>query len=126
MRMKFVVALLLLVACGGTTGPGGIDPTVLITNHAQQDTLYFTWRDGQGIAGSVAALPGTTSCTKFLAQADSAYFEAHITVGLSTGTYQQHWFDPATRPAWTMETGSTQGGSNAAAIIVNEVTTEPC
>lgn len=119
LRRCLVLPLILLAACSGATGPARLDPTVLITNHAQQDTLYFTWRDGQGIAGSVAVLPGQQSCTRFLAQADSAYFEAHTP--LNASAYTQAWFDPATRPAWTMVV-QTNGG-----IAVTDVSpTEPC
>lgn len=124
MTRSLVGLTLLLAACGGagSTGPQGLDPTVLITNNAPAgDTLFFTWRDGQGIAGAVKVPPGTTSCTKFLAQADSAYFEAHILVGHSAGTYTQPWFDPLGRPAWTMVV-DLGGGIN----VTDVSPTEPC
>jgi hypothetical protein len=120
MKRLLLVAAVVLAACSsGSTGPGrGLDPTVLITNQAP-DTLYFTWRDGQGITGAIAVPPSSASCTRFLAQADSAYFEAHTI----RSTYTQPWFDPATHPAWTMEL-TTNTGYN---ILVTDVgPTEPC
>lgn len=102
--MRYLTACLFLVGCGGATAPhgGAVDPTVLIRNQTSTDTLFFTWRDGQGIVGRDNVLPGTTGCEKFLARADSAYFEAHISVGMSSDSYTQPWFDPLGRSAWTM------------------------
>jgi hypothetical protein len=124
---RFALSLvILLAACSGATGPKGLDPTVLITNSAS-DTLFFTWRDGQGIAGSVNVAPGAQSCTRFTAQADSAYFEAHASGGggpLGGPTsYTQGWFDPATRPAWTMNRNADTGYNIQ---VVDVSPTEPC
>jgi hypothetical protein len=115
----------LLAACsGGATGPKGIDPTVLITNQLP-DTVYFTWRDGQGIVGNVSVAPGASSCTRFLAQADSAYFEAHATSGGGQATYTQPWFDPATRNGWTMK--AFVGQNNPVDFLVVDTSpNEPC
>lgn len=125
-RLPVLATLALLVswACSSSpAAPKGLDPTVFITNTlAAPDTLFFTWRDGQGVTGSVAVPPGGTSCTRFLAQADSAYFEAHWSDSTSHefATYVQPWFDPSTHPAWTMTTGH-------AYILVTDVSpTEPC
>lgn len=126
------LVVLVLAACGGaSTGPAaGLDPTVLITNGTTTDTLFFTWRDGQGITGAVTVLPGGTSCTKFLAQADSAYFDAlarHVAYP-TPYTYTQPWFNPATRPAWTMHYDPTgQSGPPTGGILVADVSpVEPC
>ncbi|HEY6223473.1 MAG TPA: hypothetical protein VIW26_06800 [Gemmatimonadales bacterium] len=102
--MKSILCCLavLFAACHSATGPQGIDPTVLITNRSSADTVHFTWRDGQGIAGTVTVLPGGTSCTRFVAQADSAYFDATANHPGGTAAYTQPWFDPGARPAWTM------------------------
>src|SRR4029077_3822787 len=108
---QLLIAVVLLAACSNATGPQGLDPTVLITNQAVSDTLFFTWRDGQGIVGSATVLPGVQSCTKFTARADSAYFQAN-TMNNQYGvaaTYLQPWFDPATRPAWTMQVTDPAG-----------------
>lgn len=117
------LGLVLLAACSKSpSGPAKLDPTVLITNPLSSDTLYFTWRDGQGIAGSVTVLPGSSSCTHFTAQADSAYFEAHWADAVTHewAAYTQPWFDPATHPAWTMTTGH-------AYILVTDVSPNaPC
>ena len=123
-RLLLLTAVLLAACSSGATGPQGIDPTVLITNQTAADTLYFTWRDGQGITGTATVLPGGSSCTRFLAQADSAYFDAHATNTQfnTTATYTQPWFDPTARPAWTMLV-TDQG---AASIQVQDVSAEPC
>ena len=125
--MKTILALVLLaiVACGknSSTGPNGIDPTVLITNGTATDTLYFTWRDGQGVAGSVTVGPGGTSCTRFTARADSAYFTAHA----ASYAYTQPWFDPSTRAAWTMKYDpSGHSGPPTGGILVGDVSPVPC
>lgn len=124
--LKSLTALaVLLAACGGSsTGPALIDPTVLITNLSTTDTLVFTWRDGQGITGGVTVLPGGSSCTKFLAQADSAYFDAQAHGAGGAGGYTQPWFDPSSRPAWTMSESHPNGSGPL--ILVQEVTPEPC
>lgn len=123
-----LLLLFSLAACGGATDPQGLDPTVLIQNFAPTfdprtgvvDTLYFTWRDGQGITGSVAVPPGQQVCTRFTARADSAYFEAHIAFNHSTITAP--WFDPTTRSAWTMLVTPDIGG-----ILLTDVSPNlPC
>jgi hypothetical protein len=126
MRVTMLSLAVLLAACSGATGPQGLDPTVLLTNISPADTLYFTWRDGQGITGSVTVLPSGSSCTRFTAQADSAYFEAHATNNVfhTTATYTQPWFDPATRPAWTMQLSDAAGAAQIQVIDVSP--TEPC
>lgn len=123
--MKRILLLVFLAACSGSTGPKGLDPTVLITNQLATDTVFFTWRDGQGIAGSVVVLPGAQSCTRFTAQADSAYFEAHASYLGAMTTYTQPWFDPLGRPAWTMRVSHT-GAGGSPDIVVMDSPTEPC
>lgn len=122
-----MLLLVLLAACSkDSSGPGstnGHDPTVLITNNGRVgiDTIFFMWRDGQGIAGADTVPPGTQRCARFVAQADSAYFEA--TISGSTAHYTQPWFDPSARSAWTMEVASAWGYQ----ILVTDVSpTEPC
>lgn len=127
--MKYlVIAIGFLAACSkNSTGPTGADPTVLITNRTNECTgactpapVVFTWRDGQGITGTVTVQPGQQSCTRFTAQADSAYFEAQTNFGPST--YTQPWFDPSTRSAWTMVVSQKVGG-----ILVTDVSPAlPC
>ena len=126
-------ALLLLVvtlaACSNSTGlGGGVDPTVLVTNQTATDTLYFTWRDGQGIAGSAMVLPGATGCEKFVARADSAYFQAQATHWFggtpSTSTYTAPWFDPSLRSGWTM---TITWHSGSPSFLVTDVSpSAPC
>jgi hypothetical protein len=111
MLHRCLILALFLAAChstSGPTGPQGLDPTVLITNQLP-DTVYFTWRDGQGITGNVNVAPGASSCTRFVARADSAYFEAHATSGGGEGTLTAPWFDPAARPGWTITARALQG-----------------
>lgn len=124
MRFAFV-GLLLLVACSkSSTGPAGIDPTVLITNQLSVDTLFFTWRDGQGVVGTDTVPPGTVHCAKFLAQPDSAYFQAEASYLGAKTIYTQPWFDPLTRSGWTMLIVHTSGSPD---INVTDVSpTLPC
>jgi len=124
-RTLLTFIAVLLAACSSTTGPKGLDPTVLITNQTAADTLFFTWRDGQGTTGSVTVLPGGSSCTRFVAQADSAYFDAHTTNPQfnTAATYTAPWFDPTARPNWTMLVGDPRG---APFIQVELTQTAPC
>jgi hypothetical protein len=127
-------AAVLLAACShsatGPTPPSGADPTLLITNlnMATPDTVYFTWRDGQGITGSVTVLPGAQSCTMFTAQVDSAYFHAvaYFTSSYSgardSATYTAGWFNPTARPAWTMDYDRQRNGG----FLVKDVSPAPC
>ena len=124
-RLIAAIIAALLTACGGSsTGPKGLDPTVLIINETAIDTVLFSWQDGQGVVGSVVAiLPGAMSCQKFLARPDSAYFHASSREGAaSTWGYTQPWFDPASRPGWTVNFKGDQGG-----FAVTDVSPiEPC
>lgn len=124
MRYAFV-GLLLLAACSrDSTGTTGIDPTVQITNQLATDTLFFTWRDGQGVVGTATVLPGTVSCTRFIARPDSAYFVATARYQGALTTYTQPWFDPSARNAWTMRVLHTSGSPD---INVTDVSpTLPC
>lgn len=128
MRFRSPVLLILLVlftACGkAPTAPGGVDPTVLITNQLSTDTVFFTWRDGQGVLGADTVLPGRVSCTRFLARADSAYFRAEASYLGAKTIYTQPWFDPVSRSAWTMRVVHTSGSPD---INVTDVSpTLPC
>lgn len=129
-RLTLLIVAVLLAACSKSpAGPAGIDPTVLITNQLTVDTVFFTWRDGQGIVGSVVVPPGHEVCAKFLAQPDSAYFEAIAawTPGYpqpAVSTYTAPWFNPSDHPAFTMTVTHTQVGSPDFAVY--EVQTEPC
>src|SRR5690349_4709186 len=122
---RYAALLLLLVACSkDSSGPAGIDPTVLITNQLAVDTVFFTWRDGQGVVGADTILPGTTSCTRFLARADSAYFQATASFQGAATLYTQPWFDPGSRSAWTMMVVHTNGSPD---INVTDVSPrQPC
>lgn len=116
---------LLLVACSNSTEPKtrGLDPAVLITNHSNVP-LYFTWRDGQGIVGADTIPSQVTRCEHFLAQADSAYFHAEATENAGTSLYTQPWFNPATRPAWSMLVTSQVGGGSPLILVAD--TTGAC
>ena len=125
--MRPLLLLVLLAACSNSTGPAPLDPTVLIVNESNlctgscsPDTLFFTWRDGQGIAGTISVAPGTWACARFTARVDSAYFTA--TTRFTNAAYTQPWFDPATHPSWTMMVAQSVGG-----ILVTDVSPNmPC
>ncbi len=104
--MRYAVALLtLLAACGDSTGPG-IDPTVDIENQTPWPAS-FTWKDGQGVLGTATISGNSRQCVRFLARADSAYWEI-VASDLSTpsapntSTYTAPWFDPDARHAWSV------------------------
>ena len=128
MRIGLLLLVLGIWACGSSpSGPAGKDPTVLIINELRDDSVFFTWRDGQGVVGSDVVLPGQTACEKFLARADSAYF--HIEArdqqnGGAFGTLTAPWFDPAGRPAWTITVRHASNGSPD--ILDREVSPAPC
>ena len=104
--MRYSLLLLAVLACGNSSGPGGIDPTVDITNQTPWPAA-FTWRDGQGVLGR-ATIPGNSQqCVRFLARADSAYWEIVASdmsnpAAPNTSTYTAPWFDPDARHAWSV------------------------
>lgn len=123
--MRYVALLLLLAACSkNSTGPSGVDPTVLIANGLSVDSVFFTWRDGQGVVGADTVLPGRTVCAAFTARPDSAYFQGVASYLGQTTTYTAPWFNPADHPAYTMTVQHTQPGSPD--FLVYEVATPPC
>lgn len=103
---RIAIALaVLLTACGSSsTGLAG-DPSILVTNDLQSSWVYVTWKDGQGIVGRDSVAPRTANhCVRFLAQPDSAYWEATATENGSLSTVRSPgpWFNPASRPAWSL------------------------
>jgi len=113
-QMRYAIVLLvLLAACGSSTGPAGHDPTVLITNQTDWP-VHFQWRDGQGVAGADTVPAHVERCERFFARPDSAFFYADVTdprQGMST--YTAPWFEPTASPAFTMtvtaQTNSSPG-----------------
>lgn len=125
--MRRLAFLVLLAACSNPTG-NGTDPVVGIENTTDW-TVRFQWRDGQGILGQGSIIAHSTSCERFNARADSAYFTISVTnpnVGGTplTTTYTQPWFDPATRHAWAALIGPGGGGSPN--VTVRDTTDAPC
>lgn len=100
--MRRLLVLLSVLACSSSTGLAG-DPTILVTNDLPADWVFVNWKDGQGILGRDSVAPRTVKCVRFLAQPDSAYWEATATENNSTtGVRSPSWFNPASRPAWTL------------------------
>lgn len=101
-----LLLLVLLVACGDSSGPAGIDPVVDITNQTQWP-VYFQWRDGQGVVGADVIPAMTRRCERFFARADSAYWQitaSDLTIPSDpkTSIYTAPWFDPDARHAWSV------------------------
>jgi hypothetical protein len=105
MRAGMLSLIVMFAACSSATGPGGLDPTVLVTNPSSADTVFFTWRDGQGVVAVDTILGPTTRCEHFTARPDSAAFELLARHWYSTGPAVSWsgalWFNPADHPAWT-------------------------
>lgn len=105
--MRYAIALVvLLAACGDSSGPGGIDPTVDITNQTPWPAS-FEWRDGQGVLGGATIAGNSRQCVRFFARADSAYWEIEASdlsnpSAPNTSTYTAPWFDPDARHAWSV------------------------
>jgi hypothetical protein len=117
--------VLVYAACSkSATGPQGLDPTLLIRTHSLQGAI-FTWRDGQGIIGTdTIPQSATTRCERFTARPDSAYWEltSPDTVTLPWWKFLAPWFDPSTRPFWTVDLTGPYGGGP----IVRDTTALPC
>lgn len=117
--MRYLALLLLLAACGDSTG-NGVDPIVSIDNQSSQPVL-FQWRDGQGVVGQDTVPSHTRACENFFARPDSAYFYAIMLGAPRTDTYTQPWFNPDTRHGWTMEV------TDQTAFLVTDVgSNTPC
>lgn len=121
----FALTLLLVAACskGSPTGATGHDPVLLIRNSDPGQTIYFTWRDGRGVVGGDTIKTTGDFCERFSARPDSAYFE-FVRQDSTNGwhTLTAPWFDPATRPAWTVEV--LLHGSHD--IIIRDAPSAPC
>jgi hypothetical protein len=116
------------MGCETASAPvaAGMDPTVWIVNASSTDSIFFSWRDGQGIVGAETILPGDQICEHFLARPDSASFEAEARAYAQPGqqisyTYSQPWFDPNERSAWTMTYNRTAYGG----FLVVDVSAAP-
>lgn len=130
--MKLAIVLLaLLAACtkSPTGSTGGVDPTVLITNQMPADTVFFTWRDGNGVVGADTITHGRAACEKFTARPDSAYFQvvAHYRAGdgntyVTTATAP--WFNPSATDGWTVDVRVI--GASADIVSRNTSPNLPC
>lgn len=123
MRALLAGLVLFVVACGSSTDLGNQrDPSLLFTN-ALGTPVYLTWQDGEAILGRDTIPPHSVGhCSHFLAQPDSAYFQivaSNDENGAQT-VYTAPWFNPESRPAWTVDvTADRTGGSPN--IVVNLV-----
>lgn len=116
-----------LGACSSSTEPSKAgDPSILVTNDLPSDWVYITWKDGLGIVGRDSVAPRTASqCVRFLAQPDSAYWEATtVENGYSATVTSAEWFNPADAPAWSIHV--FDGGNPAVPAILQSLTDIPC
>lgn len=105
------------------TTPKKVDPTVLVRNN-RPDLAYFYWKSGDTALSSDVIPGNTTRCEAFTAVADSAFWE------IATDTTEAGWalfsspayFDPSTRPAWTVDIMGT--GLNNPTIVMKDTTAE--
>lgn len=111
MRYLLASAILFLSACGSSTDLKAGDPSILVTNDLPSNWVYVTWKDGQGIVGRDSVAPRTANqCVRFLAQPDSAYWEASATENGSTEIIRSPtWFNPSDRPAWSLHVFAGSG-----------------
>lgn len=113
----------LLSACGSSTAPGG-DPAILVTNGLPASWVYVNWKDGRGTLGRDSVAARTSKCVRFLAQPDSAYWEAIATEnGYTTTVRSPEWFNPADRPAWTLAVTEGLGAINVPQMLQADATT---
>lgn len=110
MRTLLLVAALALVACHDATGPAGHDPTAIVRNGSADPVLWW-WFDGQATSGTDTIPAGQTHCERFTARPDSARFDMADSVRIKANvsgwyTYTSNWFDPTTRPTWTVTIGA--------------------
>src|SRR6266581_9654552 len=108
MKRLLLLAVVLLTACAGATGPSttlGHDPTARITN-ATPDTLVFSWTDPNGPLPSDTLRGAGTYCERFTATAgDSAYFTVTARLANDSTTWASNgspWFTLSAPPAWTV------------------------
>jgi hypothetical protein len=111
--LSVLFVVLILAACGSSTGPGKAgDPSLLITNDLTSDYVYITWKDGNAIVGRDSVAPRTANqCVRFLAQPDSAYWQATASDNGRVSTQSYPYFNPASRPAWKVVVSVNPGNS---------------
>jgi hypothetical protein len=104
MRALSLVALAFVIACGSSTEPAlAGDPSILVTNDLPSSWVYVNWKDGQGVLGRDSVAARATKCVRFLAQPDSAYWDATASEnGYTTVVRSPSWFNPSDRPAWAL------------------------
>ncbi len=112
---RMLLVLTLLAACTGTTGPKGLDPTVLIVNEnpgagtsclqhtSCPDTVFLAWWDQAGQTALFKVPPGAQQCTHFTSTTVADSVRYVIWEGDTTGTpgavwfkSVSTWFDPRT------------------------------
>lgn len=121
--MRRLFLLLSTIACSSSTGLAG-DPSILVTNDLPNSWVYVSWKDGQGTLGRDSVAARTTKCVRFLAQPDSAYWEASATEnGYTNVVRSPAWFNPSDRPAWTLNVTEGIGAVNVPAMAQAEAST---
>lgn len=139
------LTLLLLAACSGagSTGPRGLDPTVLITNDNGYAPLVVSWYDQSGQSRVDTVRVGAApKCTQFFATLPTDSVRFVVYMGDTTGAAGlwskgwSPWFDPKTglptaspgqypdgAEYWTIAATDAHGG---AGFIMKAVPTAPC
>jgi hypothetical protein len=127
-KLVVLLAAIAIAACSSSTAPNKAgDPSLLFTNNLDTP-VYLTWQDGTAIVG-VDTIPAhaVNHCSRFTAQPDSAYFQivaTEIDRGTpATTTVTAPWFNPATRPAWTVVVSFNAQGSP---IVLTALVDTPC
>jgi hypothetical protein len=110
MRLTLIATLAALVAaCSSSTGPKGLDPTVLVVNHASPAPILLTWFDQSGQVATSSVAAGQTSCVHFTSTRLTDSVRFHLELGDSTATglpwtvQDSPWFlptSPGLTPAW--------------------------
>lgn len=128
--MKYLLAMLMLTAaCSkSSTGPAGIDPSVLVVNWSD-DTARVTWASDVGLS-TVSVAPRATLCTRWTQSFDSLY--VRVTAG-GVATLTAPWLHFADYPYYfqvdtvygsTGGRGATPGGP--ASYITNHIALAEC
>lgn len=141
---RLLATIVLLAACSkDSTGPKGLDPTVLAHNQTTADTFHVVWFDQSGQRSEFRLLPSTQQCIHFTSTqlADSVRFVAWITSdgtadtsgsGHAWATLSSGWFYPASSPFWTgggewwILTGRRDNSGVTFDILDQPVDSAPC
>jgi len=141
MRFAGTILALIFAACSGSTGPKGLDPTVLIANPVGTVPLVMTWFDQSGQVSTATVPIGQQQCVHFIATklADSVRFVAYMgdTLAGNTALWTRQvspWFNPLNGiPSNGIVTGYPNGAEywsltsdGPVDFLMKPVATAPC